>query len=238
MELPPRARRIPQAQTTNLLLEGTTSACAENTFPSTIEFSVNRNYLRVRGEYRTAWGGAVRYSELPPRARRIPVWVNSRGNTNGTTSACAENTSRYPASHAWIWNYLRVRGEYAACSSANESLMELPPRARRIRVALVVGNCIGGTTSACAENTFHACPQTCPARNYLRVRGEYTYTVFTLHQGLELPPRARRIRCRHEPLIFHVGTTSACAENTHLMNAFTPHLRNYLRVRGEYPHNS
>ena len=54
----------------------------------------------------------MRYSELPPRARRIPVWVNSRGNTNGTTSACAENTSRYPASHAWIWNYLRVRGEY------------------------------------------------------------------------------------------------------------------------------
>ena len=30
------------------------------------------------------------------------------------------------------------------------------------------------------------------------------------------------------------GTTSACAENTHLVNALFAHLGNYLRVRGEY----
>ena len=51
MELPPRARRIPQAQTTNLLLEGTTSACAENTREARSLATGNGNYLRVRGEY-------------------------------------------------------------------------------------------------------------------------------------------------------------------------------------------
>ena len=154
MELPPRARRIPQAQTTNLLLEGTTSACAENTFPSTIEFSVNRNYLRVRGEYRTAWGGAVRYSELPPRARRIPVWVNSRGNTNGTTSACAENTHTTLDRSPSPWNYLRVRGEYLSEAVRSDHRKELPPRARRILDDCEKFGVTNGTTSACAENTI------------------------------------------------------------------------------------
>ena len=147
----------------------------------------------MRGEYGCLLEAHAILMELPPRARRIPQAQTTNLLLEGTTSACAENTFPSTIEFSVNRNYLRVRGEYAACSSANESLMELPPRARRIRVALVVGNCIGGTTSACAENTFHACPQTCPARNYLRVRGEYTYTVFTLHQGLELPPRARRI---------------------------------------------
>ena len=30
----------------------------------------------------------------------------------GTTSACAENTSRFKRSIRSRWNYLRVRGEY------------------------------------------------------------------------------------------------------------------------------
>ena len=51
----------------------------------------------------------------------------------GTTSACAENTIRLPTSFTIRGNYLRVRGEYNSFSTITGSLMELPPRARRIR---------------------------------------------------------------------------------------------------------
>ena len=54
---------------------------------------------------------------------------------------------------------------------------------------------------------------------------------------MELPPRARRILLTGVNINMVSGTTSACAENTvHIvLNLFI--LRNYLRVRGEYPHS-
>ena len=111
---------------------------------------------------------------------------------------------------------------------------ELPPRARRIPHNYYDDKVPLGTTSACAENTsdhwqrFHA------SRNYLRVRGEYALRIPLAKAEQELPPRARRI---HRPtcrLVFYLGTTSACAENTYI--ARNPGLENgnYLRVRGEY----
>ena len=71
MELPPRARRIQPTPTHQMTLQGTTSACAENTFTMVSSAPLNGNYLRVRGEY--DWGKlkATGATELPPRARRI-----------------------------------------------------------------------------------------------------------------------------------------------------------------------
>ena len=51
-ELPPRARRIHPIDNKIILLRGTTSACAENTQPRGNNPIAQRNYLRVRGEYR------------------------------------------------------------------------------------------------------------------------------------------------------------------------------------------
>ena len=51
-----------------------------------------RNYLRVRGEYSLSALTLVRLLELPPRARRILNPMHKSLNTQGTTSACAENT--------------------------------------------------------------------------------------------------------------------------------------------------
>ena len=91
---------------------GTTSACAENT-GSTGSILVNpRNYLRVRGEYRSATIIKVQEVELPPRARRILSPSLPNPVDNGTTSACAENTTPGPAKTGEARNYLRVRGEY------------------------------------------------------------------------------------------------------------------------------
>ena len=71
MELPPRARRILQGFLTALKLQGTTSACAENTHPATHNNALSRNYLRVRGEYALDYLHGLLRTELPPRARRI-----------------------------------------------------------------------------------------------------------------------------------------------------------------------
>ena len=50
-ELPPRARRIPTPRVLVIRVDGTTSACAENTAHQSNRPASPRNYLRVRGEY-------------------------------------------------------------------------------------------------------------------------------------------------------------------------------------------
>ena len=70
-ELPPRARRILLEQSGDLQIQGTTSACAENTARILADSWPVRNYLRVRGEYLSRLRGRTPHWELPPRARRI-----------------------------------------------------------------------------------------------------------------------------------------------------------------------
>ena len=112
VELPPRARRIQQAQQIPHFLIGTTSACAENTDSNPLAAGQPGNYLRVRGEYVKSTTVLVACLELPPRARRIPHERSPHRGQRGTTSACAENTMSRALSKSSIRNYLRVRGEY------------------------------------------------------------------------------------------------------------------------------
>ena len=114
----------------------------------------------------------------------------------GTTSACAENTLFSSPMLGKSGNYLRVRGEY---------LVETGMR--------FVGL---GTTSACAENTRSGRRCGAVTWNYLRVRGEYLLMGGVGSGEVELPPRARRIPSRGRTHPTPMGTTSACAENTHL----------------------
>ena len=93
-------------------------------------------------------------------------------------------------------------------------LLELPPRARRIRVLDSDPGTGYGTTSACAENTNCSVVAVLLSRNYLRVRGEYCAFTSVEPHGKELPPRARRILTVIKSCDSPIGTTSACAENT------------------------
>ena len=111
-ELPPRARRIRKSHSLRSGLKGTTSACAENTREARSLATGNGNYLRVRGEYPLLCVTLRGRMELPPRARRIPVWDKHFDEFIGTTSACAENTFENAFGCQGNWNYLRVRGEY------------------------------------------------------------------------------------------------------------------------------
>ena len=153
---------------------GTTSACAENTFPDRGLAGIHGNYLRVRGEYRLMPDGFSKVQELPPRARRIPHSQWGDVSKLGTTSACAEKTQSVTRSCWNAWNYLRVRGEYGFGGVFLTERMELPPRARRIHAEMKRQQRLWGTTSACAENTSKALASDMISRNYLRVRGEYT----------------------------------------------------------------
>ena len=173
MELPPRARRIQAAKVELWRQYGTTSACAENTCAKAQQFPDWWNYLRVRGEYRLITSGISCLTELPPRARRIPHMASAFNIASGTTSACAENTRMWDHIKDIWGNYLRVRGEYPHPSTHATAHVELPPRARRIRLQPLPGQLPPRTTSACAENTASLSSSNGWERNYLRVRGEY-----------------------------------------------------------------
>ena len=78
----------------------------------------------------------TRAMELPPRARRIHLFAVKFRVADGTTSACAENTD-YGFDEMFVGgNYLRVRGEYSLPPRLRWSVMELPPRARRIHTPM------------------------------------------------------------------------------------------------------
>ena len=156
-----------------IILAGTTSACAENTLGVVIGFTYWWNYLRVRGEYMDRYQTLPGDLELPPRARRIPTAPAAPERPAGTTSACAENTWKRTASSAIS--------------------PELPPRARRIQVEMIRTAKGAGTTSACAENTYGIQLAVAIFGNYLRVRGEYPGSHGPIYMVRELPPRARRI---------------------------------------------
>ena len=132
-ELPPRARRIQFYPCREFFVDGTTSACAENTFETFDDWGDKGNYLRVRGEYEVAAGGPSTHL--------------------GTTSACAENTACVMPLTNSQGNYLRVRGEYDIIGGIAKIGTELPPRARRILFNDDHAYHRLGTTSACAENT-------------------------------------------------------------------------------------
>ena len=194
LELPPRARRIQLPTMWGWPVLGTTSACAENTVHGACGNNTRRNYLRVRGEYRRCRPRCSFVRELPPRARRIRQRSRRPHRARGTTSACAENTTCDFLGVERFGNYLRVRGEYVNGVDDRIGLVELPPRARRIRAFTQLRQGVFGTTSACAENTRRNFARFSEARNYLRVRGEYLTPFLTPQPHTELPPRARRIR--------------------------------------------
>ena len=172
-ELPPRTRRIHAPAGVNNLVDGTTSAHAENTPKWLPVRALAGNYLRARGEYPTAARRHACMCELPPRTRRIREHTATGERQMGTTSAHAENTHHRPRRPRRPGNYLRARGEYDAKGFDGLDKAELPPRTRRIHWRFNACSCWHGTTSAHAENTSaHFCPAPSTG-NYLRARGEY-----------------------------------------------------------------
>ena len=133
-ELPPRARRMHPQSSGWGFSYGTTSACAENAW-SRHSFKPSAwNYLRVRGECGATGVHTIAHQELPPRARRMLTDFFSMMAGAGTTSACAENATCLRPLRTTKPNYLRVRGECLLEGFPAPHALELPPRARRMRI--------------------------------------------------------------------------------------------------------
>ena len=156
-----------------VVLIGTTSAHAENTFQVAADGCHSGNYLRARGEYMPPTPAVTGFLELPPRTRRIPRSVWPMVTTGGTTSAHAENTFSRAGALTIHRNYLRARGEYSRNANMVLRNLELPPRTRRIRLVETPIHRSIGTTSAHAENTLPQSWGRAHYGNYLRARGEY-----------------------------------------------------------------
>ena len=122
------------------------------------------------------------------------------------------------------------------CPHSCHRISELPPRTRRIHTPHANASRSNGTTSAYAENTQPQATRRNSLWNYLRVRGEYWGIGLGVVLLRELPPRTRRIHLVDRLERAEGGTTSAYAENTHQTTFPVAGTRNYLRVRGEYPH--
>ena len=168
----------------------------------------------MRGEYSSPSARAKGLWELPPHARRIRMVFSAFCSRFGTTSACAENTTKAKMMKRSKENYLRMRGEYISAMPYFSNAWELPPHARRIHVQKRGDFLVCGTTSACAENTVLHHITSFSSRNYLRMRGEYCAQRSQLGYHMELPPHARRILLAGLGEQNLGGTTSACAENT------------------------
>ena len=69
--------------------------------------------------------------------------------------------------------------------------------------------------------------------NYLRMRGEESYSARLPVQNEELPPHARRRVKYCSRFLLPAGITSACAEKRCIVWPSALMHRNYLRMRGE-----
>ena len=168
----------------------------------------------MRGEYTEIEINVLPDTELPPRTRRIPQDCEFQGAWVGTTSAHAENTTLAMWVPCGTWNYLRARGEYLYHTDGCITIVELPPRTRRIPPTPKARIARTGTTSAHAENTCRLGQSLSLWGNYLRARGEYSPGRVTMVSDAELPPRTRRIQPRLRRPVRRARTTSAHAENT------------------------
>ena len=168
----------------------------------------------------------------PPRVRSRRSWTGVPGPRAGIISACAEQTQAPPPLRAGCWDHLRVCGADDVRAEPFAQPQGSPPRVRSRRRAEGGAHRRGGITSACAEQTRWTRRTTAAATDHLRVCGaDAGVLLFELvHAGS--PPR---VRSRLVGLALAVGLrgiTSACAEQTTVVNNITYNVTDHLRVCG------
>ena len=228
---------------------GITSACAEQTAANTSPHSSTTDHLRVCGadssgvvrsrDHLRVCGADARVHQRqhgqvgsPPRVRSRRWWHARLSLRTGITSACAEQTSAGFRRSGRCWDHLRVCGADTNAATANMPGRGLPPRVRSRRGWCWCGFCVCGITSACAEQTCGVPVQCLPARDYLRVCGADWSMVRSETDPGGLPPRVRSRRIGLRPARAGRGITSACAEQTSLMDSTLMLCKDYLRVCG------
>ena len=168
-----------------------TSACAEQTRPTSRRTSRSRDHLRVCGADPVWHKNRGVKDGSPPRVRsrqRPRILPYSR---IGITSACAEQTIRLHQFPPLFRDHLRVCGADAAFGAGDTAHSGSPPRVRSRRPAEHHRICPQGITSACAEQTSgNTCSMT-STRDHLRVCGADVHTERNKPVQWGSPPRVR-----------------------------------------------
>ena len=107
---PPRVRSRPLFQEPQLVVDGITSACAEQTCRSPWAWDCSRDHLRVCGADSFMGACPFRRGGSPPRVRSRQRDRLAGDRWTGITSACAEQTTPGSAKVSVTWDHLRVCG--------------------------------------------------------------------------------------------------------------------------------
>ena len=107
-----------------------------------------------------------------------------------------------------------------------------PPRVRSRLAFCGIGGQPIGITSACAEQTDNELTVTNGNKDHLRVCGADGIMNRTKSCPMGSPPRVRSRRASHSCAMFHVGITSACAEQTATCRVSASAISDHLRVCG------
>ena len=194
--------------------------------------STDRDHLRVCGAdfcwFSTIWA----MLGSPPRVRSRHERRDREHARQGITSACAEQTRLVLVRLLRLRDHLRVCGADDDDSTHIRRTMGSPPRVRSRLVVEIEAVVRRGITSACAEQTCGVPVQCLPARDYLRVCGADWSMVRSETDPGGLPPRVRSRRIGLRPARAGRGITSACAEQTSLMDSTLMLCKDYLRVCG------
>ena len=229
---PPRVRSRPLFQEPQLVVDGITSACAEQTCRSPWAWDCSRDHLRVCGADSFMGACPFRRGGSPPRVRSRLGLQRHQHARRRITSACAEQTSTPTPTSTRHRDHLRVCGADNALGAAGVVTLGSPPRVRSRpqRPDLHIGP--RGITSACAEQTRAPCPPPARSWDHLRVCGADTLTVALTVSAPGSPPRVRSRLTQHGAQHAPCRITSACAEQT---NQGAPDLlrdTDHLRVCG------
>ena len=90
-----------------------TPAYAGNTTTSCLQYSLNRDHPRLRGEHQFERVEVLKVVGSPPPTRGTRVTVILKKRTLRITPAYAGNTTISPCGISPLWDHPRLRGEHA-----------------------------------------------------------------------------------------------------------------------------
>ena len=168
----------------------------------------------MRGENPAAHAQSSTSRGTSPRARGKPHQDCWFGPQVRNIPACAGKTCSGQMNHRAAREHPRVRGENHVPILRFHHRKGTSPRARgKLGTALAEAVSVGNIP-ACAGKTQICGPGSGYPGEHPRVRGENTYTLFTLHQGLGTSPRARGKPRPGQGSAGHRRNIPACAGKT------------------------
>ena len=234
MGSPPHARGTPLTDEGGDAVDRITPACAGNTTPVGVAWSLVKDHPRMRGEHPGSSSAPQDMHGSPPHARGTRRRSISRDRSRRITPACAGNTRTRPARSRSGRDHPRMRGEHPDTLMVMLRAIGSPPHARGTRDLRRPAVAVRGITPACAGNTERGGAMQRNDEDHPRMRGEHSLLrdFQSLFGGS--PPHARGTRAQFAVARRGVRITPACAGNTTGRRSPPAGDWDHPRMRGEH----